>query len=64
MHSYFIYLTCCIEHEGEGTNNPQGVVDDGQNDCEDVGGPRVEAHVRLAQTQRKFLLKFDHVSFI
>ena len=61
-------MTCCIEHEGERTDDPQGEssnsVDDGQNDCEDVDGPRVEAHVCLAQMQCKFILKFDHVSFI
>ena len=39
-------------------------IDDVQDDCEDVDGRKVEAHVRLAQTHRKFSLRFDLHLFI
>ncbi|KAL4068167.1 hypothetical protein J3A83DRAFT_4359936 [Scleroderma citrinum] len=47
----------CLSAVVEMFNNPQqkpsASIDDGQGDCEDVDGPRIEAHIQLAQTQHK-----------
>jgi len=46
-------------NEDNPRQEPSASIDDAQGDCEDVEGPRVEAHVCLTQTKRKFTLKFN-----
>ncbi|KAL4064147.1 hypothetical protein V8B97DRAFT_2026121 [Scleroderma yunnanense] len=39
--------------EDNSQQEPSTSIDDGQGDCEDVDGPRIEAHIQLAQTQHE-----------